>query len=133
MPCTQCIHMPTLEPCGRCSSPFSHGLCLWGLGKSVDCFSDMLVGRSGRAWGGPGTVRIGGPGRLGSSWRGHRWDPCFLLQTAASWAPSEMLPQPLGPLMQTYLLLVQWSSPPPLLRGTGSRGRALMTSLLPAA
>ena len=82
-------HMPTLEQMLQALFP---GPVLLGSGKSLEpCFSDMLLGTSGK----PGGARDRQGVRArqaGCSWRGHTCGPCFLW-TAADGAPPEMLPQ----------------------------------------
>ena len=82
-------HMPTLEQMLQALFP---GPVLLGSGKSLEpCFSDMLLGTSGK----PGGARDRQGVRArqaGCSWRGHSCGPCFLW-TAADGAPPEMLPQ----------------------------------------
>lgn len=104
--CTPGTHMPTPEQMLQALFP---GPVLLGSGKALEpCFSDMLLGRSDKAWGSQGP----------SGWEGQ-----------AGWVQLEGTPvvpvfsgqQPMGLLLrcchgsltQPYLLPAQWSGAPP--------------------
>lgn len=57
--------------------------CIWGLKEPHRALVLRCVGaKVKKGLGEPGTVRMGGPNGLGSSWRGHPLGPSVLLQMA---------------------------------------------------
>lgn len=86
------------EPWHTHLGPCSYGLRLEAQGVSRALVLRCAGGKVSKGLGEPGTVRVGGPERLGSSWRGLPLGLSFLLLTVRC-------PLRLGPLMQPYLLL----------------------------